>query len=79
MKTEIENNINEDKKTRATRADLEAMQSRFDALVYVMRWWVDAGGDLPLSHAAMVYSIARGATLDKIILEAGRAALGLEG
>ena len=78
MKEEINNNIKADKKARAKRADLEAMQERFDAIRKVMSGWVEAGGDLPLSRAKVVYNIAAGKGLDDIIHEAGIAALGLE-
>ena len=77
-KDAIENNNADDRKRRAKRADIEAMQERFDAIAHVMSGWVDAGGDLPLSQATTVYNIARGETLDAIITEAGRKALGLE-
>jgi len=72
------NDINETQRARAKRSDIDAMQKRFDAIVHVMSGWVDAGGDLPLSQAGTVYNIARGASLDDIINEAGRKALGLE-
>lgn len=73
MKTEIENNNNADKKARAKRADIDAMQERFDAIAQIAN--MEAGSDV--LKLALVVKIAEGASLDEIIREAGRQALGL--
>ena len=78
MKEAINNDRQADRKARAKRSDITAMQERFDAIMAVMKGWTDAGGDLPIEQATVVYKIAMGNSLDDIVQEAGRRALGLE-
>jgi len=73
MNEAINNDRQADKRTRAKRADLEAMQERFDAIVTIIKSSVDDTDALVL-----IRSIAEGRNLDTIIVEAGRKALGLE-
>jgi len=73
MKDEINNNIKADKKARAKRADLEAMQERFDAIIKI------ADSDMHVDNSvSLIRKIAEGKTLEELTIEAGRAALGLE-
>lgn len=75
------------KQERAKRADIEAMQERFDAIVKIAALTTapltgsDAtGGPYMATSAALdiIVEIAGGKTLDQVTIEAGRAALGLK-
>ena len=77
MKDEITKNHTEDKARRARRSDIEAAQERFDAIITMVEAvkWDD---QTPEGRALkIIHRIADGATMDEIINEAGRAALGL--
>ena len=73
MKDELEKNIKADKKARAKRGDIEAMQERFDAIITVLT--ADNVNDCDMVTVAL--KIAHGDSLDDIVQEAGLRALGL--
>ena len=81
MNEAINNDRQADKKARAKRADLEAMQARFDAIKKIISVCnVDEDGDALVNSRSvrLIYTIADGVSLDDLIVQAGRAALGLE-
>jgi hypothetical protein len=68
----------DEKRARAKRADLDAMQERFDAIISVIG--SVSGVNLSESNELainLINRLAGGDSLDDIIQEAGRAALGL--
>jgi len=77
-KEAINNDRQADKKARAKRADLEAANERFAAIRKVLATIPVLEDKADNARLVVIDRIATGASLDDIITEAGRAALGLE-
>ena len=76
-KEAINNDRQADKKARAKRADLEAMQARFDAIRAVIET-VPKEEIMSPEKVSIIFRLADGEALNVIVRDAGMRALGLE-